>query len=208
MFTTALVLSLLACSGGAPEATTDAAPGDATPPDADAPAPEEGGIVAPIACDPGTSAQMAETDKGREFWCDKGGLMHGAFVRLHPNGEKAAEGKYTNNLPDGSWIWWYENGVEMKKGKYVKGKQTGSWTFWYENGTRKEEGDYLQGRKQGTWTSWYESGRRSEEGNYHNGMKNALWTYFEDTEENEPIRTELWKNGHLAEEKELKKKDK
>ncbi len=206
MLTTALVLFLAACTGSGTDAPSDAAATVDTP-EPETP-PEPDGVVAPITCDPETTAQMADTEKGEEFWCDKNGLMHGDFVRIHPNGQRATEGHLVDNLPDGNWIWWHANGVEEKKGKYVKGKQTGSWTIWYENGKRQEEGDYLQGRKQGTWTSWYETGAKSEEGNYHNGMKNALWTYFEDSEENPAIRTEMWKNGQMAEEKEVKKDEK
>ncbi len=194
------LLLLIACSE--PEPMVDAPP-DPAEPDGTMPAPgdQPEAVVAPINCEPGTSGQMADTEKGREFWCDKGGLMHGPFVRHHPNGSKAAEGHYANNLPDGNWIWWHPNGVEEAKGKYVKGKQTGSWTTWYDNGVRSEEGDYLQGRKQGTWTSWFESGAKSEDGIFHNGMKNATWIYYDDSEENKPVRTELWKNGQMAEEK-------
>jgi antitoxin component YwqK of YwqJK toxin-antitoxin module len=212
MFIPAMLL--IACSSSDPVADAPAETDVAAAVDGSAepgsPEPEAApdAIVAPITCDPGTSPQMADTEKGREFWCDKDGLMHGDFVRLHPDDTKATEGSYVDNLPDGNWIWWHPNGVEETKGKYVKGKQTGSWTIWYDNGARKEEGDYLQGRKQGTWTSWFESGAKSEEGIYHNGMKNALWTYYADSEENNPVRTELWKNGQMAEEKEFPPKKK
>jgi antitoxin component YwqK of YwqJK toxin-antitoxin module len=202
MFTLPLSLLLLACSGGETDAV-DPADGTVPEPVAVEPDAPEGVAIGGITCEAGTNPQEATTDKGREFWCDRGGVMHGPFLRLHSDDTKATEGAYSDNLPDGNWIWWHPNGTEASKGKYVKGKQTGSWTSWYEEGTRKDEGDYLQGRKQGTWTGWHATGMKSEEGIYHNGMKNALWTYFDDSEENFPVRTELWKNGQLAEEKEV-----
>lgn len=122
MLTSVLALTLLACSSSdtdaAADAATDAAAAvDGTDPTGD---PPEDAVVAPIQCDPGTTPQMADTEKGKEFWCDKGGLNHGAFVRQHADGTKAAEGSFVDNLPDGNWIWWHENGVEAEKGKYVK----------------------------------------------------------------------------------------
>ncbi len=191
MFTTLL---LAACSGTAP---TDA-------PATDAPAP----VVQELQCPEGTTIQSANSAKGEEKWCDRGGVMHGPYVQYYPDGSKAVKGSYDSNVPDGDWIYWHENGQESSKGKYVKGKQTGSWTWWHPNGNRMEEGDFLAGRKAGQWTSWFESGMKKEEGIYHNGMKNGTWTYFMDDEENSVARIEKWELGEMKEAKESAPKPK
>jgi hypothetical protein len=156
--------------------------------------------AAEIACPEGTALETGQTAKGTEYWCDRGGMMHGPYLRLYPSGQRAVKGRYDNNLPDGDWIWWHDNETEAQKGKYVKGKQTGPWTWWHPNGHRAEEGDFLAGRKAGQWVSWFESGVKKDEGIYHNGMKNGVWTYYTDTTENTVDKTERWENGGLVEE--------
>jgi hypothetical protein len=180
-------LLLLACSGGAPG--TGEVDGPAVVPSR----PD-------ISCPEGTVLESGKSAKGDEQWCDRGGVMHGPYIRYYPDGTRAVKGSHDNNLPDGDWIWWHENKIESSKGKYVKGKQTGSWTWWHPNGNRAEEGDFLQGRKAGQWVSWYESGLKVEEGLYHNGMKNGAWTYYNDDPENTVARTERWENGAIVEE--------
>ena len=186
-----LIPLLLAC-GGAPAD----APTDAPPPEAGA------GNLANLQCAEGTAQKETTGPSGTERWCDRDGVMHGAYVRLYPDGKRAARGAYDNSPPDGDWVWWHENGQESGKGKYAKGgRQTGAWTRWHPNGAKQEEGDYLQGRKAGHWTRWYETGKKQEEGLYHNDAKNGLWTYFLDDEENSVERTELWEGGAMKEEK-------
>ena len=180
-----LTLLLLACSGGT---SGEAEPG------AEAPARPE------LSCPSGTSFQSGKSAKGTEQWCDRGGQMHGPYLRFHPDGTRSVKGAFDNNQRDGDWIWWHENKVEMTKGKYARGKETGPWTWWHLNGNRAEEGDFLQGRKAGQWTTWYESGAKKEEGIYHNGTKNGQWTYYADDPENTPLRTERWENGAIVEE--------
>ncbi|MEZ4235774.1 MAG: hypothetical protein R3F59_06340 [Myxococcota bacterium] len=158
-----------------------------------------------LTCPDGTSQETSVSEGGTEVWCDKGGIMHGPYLRLYPNGQRAAKGAYDNNLADSDWIWWHENGAEASKGKYVRGKQTGQWTWWHDNGVKAEDGDFLQGRKAGQWVSYYESGAKKEEGMYHNSIKDGLWTFYEDNAENSVLRTELWEQGSLAEEHLLKK---
>lgn len=158
-----------------------------------------------LTCPEGTTLESGSSVKGQEVWCDRGGIMHGPYIRYYPNGARATQGSYDNNNADGDWIWWHENKQEASKGKYVRGKQTGPWTWWHTNGNRAEEGDFLQGRKAGQWVSWYESSMKKDEGMYHNGIKDGLWTYYEDSPESPVLRTERWQQGAMVEENILKK---
>lgn len=194
MLTVTTLLLLAGCSGSPPE-INDPTPG-----------PEPAGpALPPLSCPAGSSVQSGVSSKGTEAWCDRGGIMHGPYVRLYPSGARAVKGAYDNNQPDGDWFWWHENSTEASKGKYVRGKQTGPWTWWHENGSRAEEGDFLQGRKAGQWVSWYESGVKKDDGMYHNGIKDGLWTYYEDNPDNPVARTELWEEGAVKEESILRK---
>jgi hypothetical protein len=186
-----LFLQLAACFGGS------STPGEG---DAAQPAPTRPMLQCPI----GTTLESGNSAKGNESWCDKDGVMHGPYVRYYPDGARAVKGAYDNNLPDGDWIWWHDNQQEASKGKYVRGKQTGPWTWWHANGNRAEEGDFLQGRKAGQWVSWFDSGSKKDEGMYHNGIKDGLWTYYDNSVENEIVRTERWERGAMAEEHVIK----
>jgi antitoxin component YwqK of YwqJK toxin-antitoxin module len=182
-------LLFLACGGSPPP---DAPPPDVVP----------GAPTTNLQCAEGTTQKETTTASGTERWCDRDGVMHGPYLRLFPDGTRAARGAYDNSQPDGDWVWWHENGQESGKGKYAKGgRQTGSWTRWHPNGAKQEEGDYLAGRKAGSWIRWFESGKKAEEGLYHNDTKNGLWTYFLDDDENRVEKTELWEGGVMKEEK-------
>ncbi|MCB9686540.1 MAG: hypothetical protein H6738_08435 [Alphaproteobacteria bacterium] len=187
-----LISFLVACIGGVTDAPTDLG---STDPVNVRPLP---GTT--ITCPEGTNEQTATSSKGEERWCDRAGVMHGPYIRLYPNGERAVKGEYDNSVPNSDWVWWHENGKEMSKGKYIKGKQTGPWTWWHDNGVRAEEGDFLGGRKAGQWVKYFESGRKQEEGLFHNDMKNGTWTYYVDDDEGTVERTERWEGGKMVEE--------
>lgn len=182
------LLSLLAACTGASGPSDDASATDAG---AAADPPAE------VHCTDGAKVHETSTGAGTEVFCDRDGVMHGEYLRRHPNGQRAAKGQYTNSEPDGDWTWWHDNGEESQKGKYTKGKQVGAWTRWHPNGMRAEEGDYLSGRKAGTWNSFYESGHKKDTGIYHNDMKNGVWTYYFDDDENTIEKTELWEGGAM-----------
>ncbi|MEO0600467.1 MAG: hypothetical protein AAF211_03470 [Myxococcota bacterium] len=187
LFLTAFVLNS-GCTGSAPQRTPSS--GD----QADDGTPR-------LPCPEGTQQQSATTESGEEFWCARGGIMHGPFVSYHSNGEQAASGTWNDNQRQGQWTWWYASGQTKQKGKYDRGKQIGSWQWWHENGKRQMEGDFLLGRKQGQWTTFFESGHRESRGMYHNDQMNETWSYFEDDDTDKVVRKEVYKNGALVDDK-------
>lgn len=187
-----LIVTLSGCFGGTAE------PPPAPPPPREAAIPEQDSPS--LDCGPGTTKESGSSEEGTQYWCSKGGVMHGQFISYHPNGERAASGWYHEDEPDGNWMWWHENGETKRKGKYRKGKQTGSWTWWHDNGERKEEGDFLQGRRQGKWTTYYENGLRESEGMYQNDMKAGTWTFFNDDGENSVSVIRTFENGEITKE--------
>ena len=165
-----------------------------------------------LPCPPETQLESGSSPKGQEYFCQRDGELHGAYLRYHPEppdgGElvKGVSGSYQNGKEHGNWTWWYEDGTPMAKGKYNVGKQTGAWTWWHEGGSRKEEGDFIQGRRQGQWTTYFESGRKSAQGMYHNGMRQGSWVFYDDDQENSLARTEIYENDQLMSEKVVNKK--
>lgn len=174
-----------------------------TPDDRRAPPTVIGDANTTLKCPEGTAMHEGDKPEGLERWCDRAGSMHGPYVRYFTDGEKAVEGAYANNLPDGLWNWYFASGEKASKGSYRDGKEVGGWTYWYESGARKEEGDFLQGRRAGTWTTWYESGRKQGEGMYQNGQRNGVWVFYRDDDVNSARRRETWVYGKLTDEKEV-----
>lgn len=152
-------------------------------------------------CPEDTVLESGSSAKGTEHWCDRGGVMHGPYLLIHPNGEKATSGAYDKNQPNGAWTWWHDNGKQSKKGKFSHNKKTGAWTWWHDNGNRMKEGDYLQGRRQGQWTTFYPSGMKESEGMYQNDRRNGIWTFYNDNEDNSIAKTERYENDEMVEEK-------
>ncbi|MEM6929713.1 MAG: hypothetical protein AAF602_22430 [Myxococcota bacterium] len=188
LFLTAIVINP-ACTGSAPQ-NTPSSSGD----QADDGTPR-------LACPEGTQQQSATTESGEEYWCARGGIMHGPFLSFHENGERAASGTWIDNQRSGQWTWWYPNAQTKQKGKYDRGKQIGSWQWWHDNGKRQMEGDFLLGRKQGQWTTFFASGHRESQGMYHNDQMNEIWNYFEDDDTDKIVRKDVYKNGALVDDK-------
>ncbi len=186
LFLTAFAL-IMACSGTAPQ----------TGPGSNQDQADDG--TPRLDCPEGTQQQSATTESGEEYWCARGGVMHGPFKSFHLNGERSASGTWVDNDRSGQWTWWYPNQQTKEKGKYDRGKQIGSWQWWHENGNRKMEGDFLRGRRQGQWTTFYESGNVESRGMYHNGQQNELWSFYSDDDTSRVIRTERYENGKLVE---------
>ena len=73
-----------------------------------------------------------------------------------------AEGTYKEDdegvWRDGAWTFWHENGEKWADGTFTDGRRDGAWTFWYENGQKASEGTYIDGRRD-KWTAWAEDGQ-------------------------------------------------
>ena len=63
----------------------------------------------------------------------------GAVVRRYPSGQKKAEIRYRDGVPDGMQTSWYENGQMKSEHGYRYGVPVGTWRSWYENGQLAEE---------------------------------------------------------------------
>jgi len=76
---------------------------------------------------------------------------------------------------------YYENGEPMAEGKYINQLKEGTWITYGTGGVKVEEGSYLAGKKYGTWRTFYPSGKIAEEVSLENDLEEgALKVYFED----------------------------
>ncbi|MCO6454957.1 MAG: YbhB/YbcL family Raf kinase inhibitor-like protein [Pirellulaceae bacterium] len=92
----------------------------------------------------------------------RGGLRHGAWVLLHPDGRVASRGDYRDGKREGPWEFYHENGQLAARGEFRADRQSGPWTHWLPDGRKEGEGHYLDGRLHGRWRFWYEDGRELE----------------------------------------------
>lgn len=97
------------------------------------------------------------------------------FVNWHPNGLKAAEGSYLDDITiKNSW---------NREGKAMVKDGNGNQRFYYENGKPKSEGEIINGKQSGDWNEYYENGQLKSNGNfgennsYGLGRKYGLWNY-------------------------------
>lgn len=100
---------------------------------------------------------------------------HGAFVRFHPNGQKAAEGRYADGLADGEWREWHANGHLAAEGAFAAGEQTGVWRTFDVRGKVIDEGTYRNGRPEGRFVVYHDDGSIWREGRYENGVPVGEW---------------------------------
>ncbi|MFK7926908.1 MAG: toxin-antitoxin system YwqK family antitoxin [Myxococcota bacterium] len=164
---------------------------------------QEGWSVPPHTCENGQANTVANDDGTISQFCDVYGRTTGRFLRWHPNGQKATEGKYSDGERHGSWVWWHENSQLAARGEYINGQPLGVWSWWHQNGQLETQGDHLSGNRMGEWRTWYPSGQLKATGQYRNDTKNGAWKVY--TQDGEVGRTEQWDLGRLRSHKALVK---
>ncbi len=139
-------------------------------------------------------AQYEALDKGEGVF-----VRHGMAKLYHPNGERAAAGKYRSGLRIGTWKYWFPNGTKWEEGKYRDGVRAGSWSVWWPDGsfrgretydpfqrnhpgTEKPEitGSLLNGKRHGEWVWFTEAGKKWKSGSYREGLRSNDWTIWWD----------------------------
>ena len=162
---------------------------------------EQGWSVPNHACLKGESSTVSNDDGTISQFCTMAGRTVDRFVRWHPNGQKATEGRYLDGDRHGTWVWWHDNSQLSARGEYVTGQPRGMWSWWHPNGQLETQGDHLTGNRMGEWRSWYPTGQMKAVGQYRNDSKNGTWRVY--TTEGELARTENWDLGRLRSHKAL-----
>jgi antitoxin component YwqK of YwqJK toxin-antitoxin module len=121
-----------------------------------------------------TNGQLLRTENYYKGWQD--GLMteydsegnivtQGEYIEgkkdglwIYVAGDSKEEGKYADDMQNGTWKAYYPDGSLSFEGKYVDDLSNGKFTWYWENGKIKEEGDYVMGRKSGDWKKYDEQG--------------------------------------------------
>lgn len=99
--------------------------------------------------EPNTPRILAERDATR---------TPGLVTLWHPNGSKAGEGAYADDVKTGAWTFWYESGTLRWEGSFVDGVPHGAERGWYENGRQHFEFTREHGQRTGTCRWWHSDG--------------------------------------------------
>lgn len=183
----------LACTGGPPTQVPTAARVEAdhvgrwTPP--------------PLSCPPRSTALTTEEDGLVTQACMRGDQANGPFNQWYTNGQKAAEGSFTQGRRTGMWVWWHDDGRIATRGRYEAGSEAGEWTWWHRSGKTEQRGAYLDGTRVGEWSQWFDEGQLRARGLYERGHKEGRWRYW--LADGRPEREEVWKYQKVHEEIEL-----
>ena len=84
--------------------------------------------------------------------------LHGHYVRLHPNGEKAETGTLEFGRREDRWTAAHPDGARRSTGQYRADRRHRSWVFTFPDGTRAAAGSYDSGVRVGPWTFLDEDG--------------------------------------------------
>lgn len=90
----------------------------------------------------------------------------------------------------------YENGKLKIKEAFKDGKYNGEQFTYYDNGQIQSKATFENGVAVGTFYEYYKNGAVAYTGNFLNGKREGEWNRY--TNENEPILTEIYKDGELV----------
>lgn len=89
------------------------------------------------------------------------GMLAGAALYFHTNGQVKEEGEYTNGKRSGNWTQYSELGEIRSIASFKSDTKHGKWMVWDEKGNKRFEMYYADGIKVGTWKMWDEDGNLS-----------------------------------------------
>ncbi|MCC6624970.1 MAG: hypothetical protein IT385_27230 [Deltaproteobacteria bacterium] len=111
------------------------------------------------------------------------GLREGVMTTWHPNGQRADEVNFLDDIPTSSKTWDHD-GLPTSEATYdERGLLRGPATIWRRDpvlGLRvKDQGAYVDGRAEGPWIGVYEeAGTRWREHSFHRGVNDGPFTMW------------------------------
>lgn len=106
---------------------------------------------------------------------DETGHRTGAWIRFHPNGQKAREEAWSHGFMHGAWAEWDGDGHKLLSGAYVRGAKHGKWWDWGVDGRPLELTTWSEGQMSGPAVAWFDGGDLKEVGHHDQGVPVGLW---------------------------------
>ncbi len=106
------------------------------------------------------------------------GARSGTWTYFDELGEVKGQGTYQNGkMQNGLEILYFDNGNKQAEGTWTNGQRDGYWIEYYPSGSKKAEGTYLYGKKTGLWKEYDPSYYYTTEKLFENG-KLVGWREF------------------------------
>jgi antitoxin component YwqK of YwqJK toxin-antitoxin module len=160
-------------------------PVDAAPPDA----PERPAL----ACDAGTTLQIARAPEPTWFCARPDGTRDGPFVTVFPDGSTEIAGSYKDGLLDGAWERHRATGEVIEAGSYAAGLKTGRWQM--RGPTGNELGSYEMRAGTGVEKRWLDDGTLYRERGLKAGVPSGSDKIY--AGDGTPLVTATWTAGKL-----------
>jgi len=132
----------------------------------------------------------------------KDGQRNGPFKKWYPNFKIEAIENYKMGLKDGVQAYFYNSGNKKAEYKYINGVPDGIWTEWHDNKQIKTTCTYVMGSMlDGTYITFLPDGHKESEVTYKNGKITTSGRYEGDkfivVQE---LSSEKYPNGQLKSE--------
>jgi len=146
-----------------------------------------------LACEPGTTLEVARAPEPTWFCARPDGARHGPFVTVFPDGQPEITGAYKDGLLDGAWQRHGVTGAIVETGSYAAGQKTGRWQMTSAAGAGL--GGYDMRAGTGTEKHWLEDGTLYRERTLKAGVPNGAEKIY--AADGTPLVTSQWTAGKL-----------
>ncbi|MEZ5018615.1 MAG: hypothetical protein R2756_00560 [Bacteroidales bacterium] len=132
------------------------------------------------------------------------GIEEAAAVFFHPDGSRAAEGKYVARRKEGLWKFWsatqphyliceeyyhddarhglslkyYPDSTLAEKVVWDMGNRSGEWLQYYQDGTICLRAEFIAGKLEGPFSYYHPDGKLQYEGRYSEDNRTGDWMVF------------------------------
>jgi antitoxin component YwqK of YwqJK toxin-antitoxin module len=146
-----------------------------------------------LACEPGTSLQLARAPEPTWFCARPDGTRHGPFITVFPDGQPEIAGAYKDGLLDGAWERRGVTGAIVEAGSYTDGQKSGRWRMTSAAGAVLGEYDMRGGT--GTEKHWLDDGTLYRERTLKAGVANGPENLY--AADGTALVTSQWSAGKL-----------
>jgi uncharacterized protein len=146
-----------------------------------------------LACEPGTSLEIARPPDPTWYCAKQGSIRHGPFLTTFPDGSIEIAGSYSDGLLDGPWERRAPSGGVVETGSYAAGQKSGHWRMLSATGTLLGEYELTAGT--GVEKHWLDSGALYRERSLKAGVPHGPEKIY--ASDGTPVMVAHWNAGKL-----------
>lgn len=135
-------------------------------------------------------------------YMDINGKKQGKWAKKYPNGNKAYEGYFIDDQPEGKFVRYHENGALMSvqlctrnpsyckttlyfsedkiaaTGNHLNQEKDSIWKYFNQEGKLIRQEGYKEGKKHGLFLTYYDNGKIAEQENFVEGRQSGMWLQY------------------------------